>query len=214
MRRKPVPRRPRVALALRRQPRVRTALVVLVGLLSGGAVAVTVQQADAARAAWGRSTTVVVATRDLAAGERVDQRNTRLVEHPDPLVPPGALTSVPDDARVGEPVYEGEVLRDERLAPAGLSTVAARLPEGTRAVAIPLEPSTAPPLAAGDRVDVVVALAPEAAAGGPPGFAMATDVVVVGVTEVAATVAVPRDVVPRLAVAFGQGAVTLALVGG
>jgi hypothetical protein len=68
-------------------------------------------------------------------------------------------------------------------------------------------------LAVGDRVDVVVALAPEAAGGGPPGFALASDVLVVEVTEVAATVAVPRDVAPRLAVAFGQGAVTLALVG-
>ena len=36
----------------------------------------------------------------------------------------------------------------------------------------------------------------------------------VDVTEQAVTVAVPRDLAPRLAVAFGQGAVSLALVGG
>lgn len=213
MRRMPVSRHPRVALALRRQPRLRTALVVALGLLSGAAVAATVQQADQSRAAWGRSTTVLVATRDLVAGERLDGGNTHLVEHPAPLVPPGALTAVPDDGRAAEPVYEGEVLRAERLAPAGMSAVAAQLPKGTRAVAIPVEPGTTPPLAVGDHVDIVVALAPEAAGGGPPGFALATDVLVVEITEAAVTIAVPRDVAPRLAVAFGQGAVTLALVG-
>ena len=58
-----------------------------------------------------------------------------------------------------------------------------------------------------------MALAPEAAGDGAPGFALATDVAVVDVTDVAVTVAVPRDVAPRLAVAFGQGAVTLARFG-
>lgn len=213
MRRTPARRHPSVALALRRRPRLRTALVVAVGLASGAAVAATVQQADQARTAWGESTRVLVATRDLAAGEQVDGGNTRLVAHPGPLVPPGALTSLPEERRVTEPVYAGEVLRAERLGPAGLTRVAARLPPGTRAVAIPIEPGTAPPLVVGDRVDVLVALPPEAAGDGPPGFALATEVEVVDVTETAATIAVPRDVAPRLAVAFGQGAVTLALVG-
>ena len=154
-----------------------------------------------------------MAARDLAAGERLDAGNTRHEDHPAPLVPGGALTALPDAGRVGEPVYEGEVLREERLAPAGRSEVAARLASGTRAVAIPVEPGTTPPLAVGDRVDVLVALPAEAADGGPPGFALATDVVVVDITDAAVTVAVPRAVAPRLAVAFGQGAVTLALVG-
>ena len=213
MRRKPVPRRPRVALALRRQPRVRTALVVLVGLVSGSAVAATVQQADDTRAAWGQSTVVVVATRDLAAGEQVDSRNTNLVEHPDPLVPEGALTARPIDGRLAEAVYAGEVVRKKRLAGAGLSALAARLPAGTRAVAIPVEPGWAPTLAIGDHVDVLVALPAEASGGGPPGFALATDVVVVDVGDASVTVAVAPDVAPRIAVAFGQGAITLALVG-
>ena len=47
-----------------------------------------------------------------------------------------------------------------------------------------------------------------------PGFALAEDVPVVDVTDAAVTIAVRRDVAPRLAVAFGQGAVTLALLGG
>ncbi|MEQ1786176.1 MAG: hypothetical protein ABL966_03915, partial [Acidimicrobiales bacterium] len=139
--------------------------------------------------------------------------NTALVEHPAPLVPDGAVTALLADARAAVTLLDGEVVREERLAPSGVSALAARLPPGTRAMAIPIEPGTSPSLAIGDRVEVLVALAPEAAGGGPPGFALATDVAVVDVSDAAVTLAVSRDVAPRLAVAFGQGAVTLALVG-
>lgn len=214
MRRTPVPRRPGVALTLRRRPRLRTGIVVAIGVLSGIAVAGTVQQAEEARAAWGRRTTVLVATADIAAGDRLDPGNTALVVHPAPLVPDGAVTTLVADARAAAAMLDGEVVREERLAPGGTSAVSARLPPGTRAMAIPVEPGTTPALAIGDRVEVLVALAPEAAGGGPPGFALATAVPVVDVSDTAVTIAVSRDVAPRLAVAFGQGAVTLALVGG
>jgi Flp pilus assembly protein CpaB len=213
MRRKPPLRSPAVALALRRRPRLRSGLVAALGLLCGAAVAATVHQAEQARTAWGRSTPVLVAARDLDAGEALDPGNTRIEHHPAPVVPSEALSALPDGGRVRAPVYEGEVVRAERLAPGGVSAVAARLPDGTRAVAIPVEPGTTPPVEVDDRVDVLVALPAEVAGGGPPGFALATDVMVVDITEAAVTVAVPRDVAPRLAVAFGQGAVTLALAG-
>jgi hypothetical protein len=80
-------------------------------------------------------------------------------------------------------------------------------------VAIPSDPSTTPPLVVGDLVEVLVALPPDAAGRGAPGFALATGVPVVDVSDTAVTVAVDRDVAPRLAVAFGQGAVTVAVVG-
>jgi Flp pilus assembly protein CpaB len=212
MRRKPVPRRSPLGLALRRHPRWRTAASIIVALLCGGVVAATVHEADAARAAWGRSTTVLVAARDLAPGEAVDAGNTRREQHPGPLVPPDAITELPAGGRVTAAVYEGEVLREARLTDAA-SAVAARLPPGSRAVAIPVEPGTTPPLSVGDRVEVLVALPPEAAGGGPPGFSLATDVPVVEITDEAVTIAVDEAVAPRLAVAFGQGAVTLALLG-
>jgi hypothetical protein len=65
----------------------------------------------------------------------------------------------------------------------------------------------------GDHVDVLVALAPEAAGGGPPGFVVAPRALVVALDEGAVTVAVDVAVAPRIAVALGQGAVTLALIG-
>lgn len=213
MRRKPVPRRPGLALALRRRPRWRAALVVGAGLLSGAGVTARVQHADHVRDEWGRRVPVVVAARDLVAGELLDPGNTRLERRPAALVPTGALSEVPVGDRLATPVLDGEVLREQRLAPTGLSEVAARLEDGSVAVAVPVELGTTPRLAVGDRVDVLVALAPEAVGGGPPGFVLATRAAVVDVTDAAVTIAVPRDVAPRLAVAFSQGAVSLALVG-
>ncbi len=140
--------------------------------------------------------------------------DVRLVDHPGPLVPAGALTGLPDGVRLAHPVFAGEVVHEGRLAPAATSAAAARLPAGTRAVAVPREPATTPPLEVGDRVDVLVALGPEAAGTGAPGFALTTNAMVVDVAEAAVTVAVPRDAAPRLAVALTQGAVLLALTVG
>ena len=211
MGRKPA-RRPGLALTLRRRPRLRAALVAAVALPCGLAVAAIVQQAEDARDAWGAATRVLIATDDLDAGDRLTARNSRLVDLPSPLVPRGALTAPPTDERVAAPVLDGEIVRVERLAPSGTSAVAARLPAGTRAMAIPIEAGTTPSVRVGDHVEVLVALPPEVAGGGPPGFSLAEDVPVVDVTDAAVTIAVGRDVAPRLAVAFGQGAVTLALL--
>jgi pilus assembly protein CpaB len=211
VRRSPAPHRFDPALALRRRPRHRRALAMVVAALCGFTVMTVVQRAEDAAAAWGDRVPVLVASRDLQAGDRLDDGNTRVERHPAPLVPPGALRARPEGTRLAEAVYAGEVVREERLAPAGLSPVAARLPAGTRAMAIPVDPGTVPALGIGDRVDVLVALAPEAAGDGPPGFALATGAPVVDVSDAAVTIAVRADVAPRIAVAFGAGAVTLAL---
>lgn len=214
MRQRLVPHRYDPLLALRRRPRHRLVLVGLLAASSGTVVAGVVQDAERAAAAWGERVPVLVATRDLEPGERVHAGNTRVEARPEPLVPDGALLELPDDRRVAAAVYAGEVLRSERLAPAGTSAVAARLPDGTVAVAIPVEPGLVPPLVVGDHVDVLVALPAEVADTGPPGFALATGVPVVHVQENAVTIAVDEEAAPRVAVAFGAGAVTLALTGG
>ena len=214
MRPMPLPRSLDLGLALRRRPRLRSALSAAMAVACGLAVFATLERAEGARRAWGDGVPVLVAVGDLAPGTRLDASNTRVALLPQPLVPAGALSDLPRDGRLVEAVYEGETIRSERLAARALSAVAARLPAGTRAMAIPMEAGLVPALTIGDRVDVLVAVPAEAAAGGPPGFALAEAVLVVDVTEQAVTVAVPRDLAPRLAVAFGQGAVSLALVGG
>jgi len=212
VRRRPVARSG-VALTLRRRPRLRNGLVVAIAVVCGVTVAMSVQAADRTRAAWGSTISVLVVTDDLAAGDRLDPSNTKVVGRPEPLVPDGALMSLPPDARAAAAMYAGEVVREERLASTGASALTARLPPGSRAMAIPVEPGTTPPVVVGDLVEVLVALGPDAAGGGPPGFALATGVPVIDVTDAAITIAVGDDVAPRLAVAFGQGAVTLAVVG-
>jgi Flp pilus assembly protein CpaB len=173
-----------------------------------------VSGADAARARWGPSETVVVATRDIEPGDPLDGAVLALERRPRATVPTSALTQLPPaDAVAGAAIVDGEVLVAERMAGQGLRGPAARLPRGARAMAIPTEPGLTPPLAVGDVVDVVVAVPPDAAGGGPPGFTLVAGALVVAVSEDATTIAVPRDDAPRVAVALGAGAVTLALVG-
>lgn len=213
MRLKPRRRRFRVGLALRRQPRIWWLLTLSSAVAVGWIVSSIVADADRTRAAWGTTTVVAVAARDIAAGAPLGVDDVDLVERPHALVPEGALREVPDGQVAAAAIAAGEIVVTSRLAPLGLTGLAATLPEGTRAVAVPVEVGLAPPLIVGDRVDVLVALAPEAAGDGPPGFVVAAGALVVAVDEGAVTVAVRAPLAPRIAVALGQGAVTLALVG-
>lgn len=213
--RRPVapPFRPRVGLHLRRHPRLWWVVVLSCALTAGSITSSLAARADRAQAAWGATASVLVARHDLAPGEPVHTGDVEVVERPLATVPDTALSTLPDDAVTRAAVFAGEVLVRGRLAPTGIRGVAATLPPGTRAVAIPRDPSTAPPVRVGDRVDVLVALPSEAAGGGPPGFAVAAGALVVAVEEAAITVAVERAAAPRVAVALGQGAVTLSLIG-
>ena len=115
-----------------------------------------------------------------------------------------ARRRVPDDAGSPSPSSPARSSREERLAPEGLSAVAARLPRrARRAMAIPVEPGTgARARARRPRRRAGRARRREAAGDGPPGFALATDVLVVDVGDAAVTIAVPADTAPRLAVAL------------
>lgn len=206
-------RRLRPGLALRRDPRLWWAVVITLALGVGMATSRFVSTVERTRSAWGASVRVLVAARDLAPGTQVSPGDVRWEARPRATVPRSALRSLPADATVREGILRGEVVVASRLARAGLSEVAARIASGMRAVAIPTEPGTAPPLSIGDRVDVLVALPPEAAGDGPPGFTLVSDAAVVSVEDASVTVAVPLELAPRIAVALGQGAVTLALVG-
>jgi len=198
---------------MRRDPRLWWLAVGTCALTLGLLVSSIVSAADRSRAAWGQSQRVLVATRDLAAGDRIGPDDVTLEDRPTATLPASGLRRLPLGAVARSTILAGEVVVDARLTTGGLSAVAARLPAGTRAIAIPIELGSAPPLETGDLVDVLVALPPELSGGRPPGFAVATDALVVALDDSAVTVAVPRATAPRIAVALGQGAVTLALVG-
>jgi Flp pilus assembly protein CpaB len=163
------------------------------------------------RERWGRTTPVVVALVDLTAGHRLDGSEVAVRDLPVALVPRGHLRSLPVGAVLRHPVRAGEVLVEDRVTSPGRSPLAAVLPEGTRAVAIPVDEATAPPLAPGDLVDVFVSVDPSAVAG-PPAFAVAREVLVVDVGEHAVAVAVREDLVARVAFAAASGMVALVLV--
>lgn len=204
----------RPGLALRRHPRLWWACVGLVAVTAGAVVASAAGSAEEARASWGATRRVVVLARDLPAGHRLAGSDVRLEERPVAVVPDGALTELPASGTLASLAVSGEVLVEDRLAPAGLSRLAASLPPGTRAVAVPVEPGLAPPLEVGDAVDLLVTVSSEVVGDGPPGFVLAHAAPVVAVDEAAVTVAVPPNVAPKVAVALSTGAVTLALTGG
>lgn len=221
MRPKPFPRRtswrarlPHPGLALRRHPHLWWLLVATAALSAGALVSSAVATAQRTQRSWGSTRSVLVVERDLPAGHELQPGDISPRRWPQALVPADALETISESATLRVDVGRGEVLVARRVAPDGLRGVAATLGAGTRAVAIPVDPGTTPPLEVGDRVDVMVALAAGDAGRTPPGFVVAAAARVVAVDrDVAVTVAVDRDVAPRVAVALGLGSVTLALVG-
>ena len=207
--------RARRALA---RPVVRRALLLGLAAVTGLVVISLVSSAEAARERWGRARPVAVATRALAPGEVIDGSAAEVRRLPDAAVSPGALAETPVGSVVRQPVLAGEALVAERLAPEGLTGVAALVPAGHRAVAVPVGPVAAPPLAIGDLVDVlaVVAVAPgepPAEPGGAPSFPLVEAAAVVDVGEQSISLAVPAADAPRVAWVLTNGSVVLALSG-
>jgi len=103
---------------------------------------------------------VVVARRDLVSGDIVDDAAVELREVPEATVAEAALTEIPTGAVIRQPMAAGEPLVEARIAPDGLTGVAALVPAGHRAISIPVGPAGAPPVAVGDQVDVLAVLPP------------------------------------------------------
>jgi Flp pilus assembly protein CpaB len=197
---------------------VRRAVVLGLAIVTGLVVVSLVASAEAARQRWGRARPVAVATRDLAPGDLVDGSAVEVRQLPEAAVTPGALAEPPSGSVVRQPVAAGEPLVPERLAPLGLTGVAALVPAGHRAVAIPIGPMATPPLAVGDLVDVLAVVpAPLEERPLPPGnepsFPLVEAAVVVHVGEDSIAVAVPEADAPRVAWVLTNGSVVLVLAG-
>jgi Flp pilus assembly protein CpaB len=190
-------------------------MVAVLALTTGLVAASLVRSADAARDRWGATRPVAVATRDLVPGDVIDGASAELRDLPQAVTGPAALGEVPAGAVVRHPIMAGEALVAERLAPQGLTGVAALVPPDQRAMAIPVGPAGAPPLSVGDRVDVLAVLpAGTGTSGGEPAFPVVESGLVVDVADQAVSVAVPEPDAARVAWAVGNGVVVLALSGG
>ncbi|MDP8937510.1 MAG: Flp pilus assembly protein CpaB [Actinomycetota bacterium] len=176
------------------------------------AAARLVGQAEASAARYGSLRPVVVSTRPIEMGAVLRATDVEIS-----LVP---ATFLPDDhvgaaaEAVGRTVVVGlfpglPVVRGH-LAPEGVRGVAALLPPGTRAVAVPAGGASAP-VHTGDLVDVLATFDPTSSDTGDPTFAVATAALVVDVAEDSVTVAVAPDEARRVAFAVAHGLVTLAV---
>lgn len=177
--------------------------IVVLGLaaLTGTTVASTISHGDAARRAWGSTRAVAVATRHLDAGTTLTAADVRIATWPVAIAPETALATAPSGRTLLAPVDAGEPLMATRVAPDGLSGVAALVPAGWRAVAIAVPPASLA-LRAGDHVDLVATTA-----AGPAAVTVARDALVVAIDGRAVTVAVPAIVVEDVASALAAGAV-------
>lgn len=179
------------------------ALAVTVGLL----IAAQLHALDAQRRRWGTPVPVVVAARALPAGHTLRAGDLVTATRPAPLVPREALTEVPGSGTLTAGVDAGEVLTSARLAPGGLGPVAALVPAGRRAVAVPVDPGAMLRVTPGDRVDLL------AAADGFDAVTVAADAPVVDAGEGTVAVAVRAAEAARVAAALASGPVVVALRG-
>jgi len=206
---------------LRRSPAAFWTAAGALALLTGLVVARLVGAAQAEADRYGSPRSVAVAVRLVPAGEVVSAGDVEVRRVPAAFVPRGALPSPPVGRTVVVPLFPGEPVLRAKLAPEGLGGVAALLPRGTRAVAVPTGGASAP-VRRGDVVDVLATFDPATSStpgsgGGPgqePTFPVATGARVVDVGPETATVAVSPEQARRVAFAAAHGVVTMALTGG
>ncbi|MCT2559379.1 Flp pilus assembly protein CpaB [Tsuneonella sp. YG55] len=115
----------------------------LIAVVIANAYFTGVEQKQAAVAEQQKLVRIVVATKPLEYGEPVTEQTVRLQNFPANSVPQGAFTSIPEvlkDNRVAlRPIVIGEpILRSKVSGTDGRATLAALLPDGFRAVSIPV----------------------------------------------------------------------------
>ncbi|MDQ4090432.1 MAG: Flp pilus assembly protein CpaB, partial [Actinomycetota bacterium] len=141
---------------LARTPFAYWVAVVALAAFTASTVAGQVNRAGAHAAQYGRLRPVVTAARTVEVGAVVRASDLAVRAMPAAFLPQGALSAT--DEVVGRtavvPLFQGSAVVVGQLAPDGLEGVAALLPEGGRAVAVPTGPASVA-LRRGDRVDVL-----------------------------------------------------------
>jgi Flp pilus assembly protein CpaB len=171
---------------------------MLVALVLGAATYLTVHSALGARPPEGPHVEVAVVARPVRAGTALSGADVRTTRLPTVAVPDAAPAARPIGQTARVDLVPGEVLLASRLGSRG---VAAMLPAGARALAVPRAAGT-PPLEPGQHVDLLA-----------DGGVIVTAASVLAIDESGTTVAVPEAAAPVVAQAIAAGSVTLALAG-
>jgi Flp pilus assembly protein CpaB len=205
VRRRLIPRR------IRHHPLTRIGAVVVVVLLLGPVLERAVVTSVDTRRKWGEQRTVTVARHRIAIGSVVEADAVATESWPVALVPQGAVEQSPVGRTVVGTIEAGEAVLGLRLAPEGLSGIAALLPPGSRALAVPTGPSVVA-LRIGDHVDLIAGFDVAGATGdNAPALTVAQNAVVVSVDDKSVTVAVRAADAERVAFALVAGTVVPAL---
>lgn len=153
----------------------------------------------------GGLTPVVVATQAIEVGEPLDEGNTEVRRYPAQVLPPDAMPALNGDDVASAALHVGDVVTAARLG---------GIPIGNRIeVAVPAH-TAMPPLAPGDRVDVLVTvpIPGDSGAQSQATLIVASAAVVTDKAEHAVTIAVTEQELLPVASAVIQGSITLALV--
>jgi Flp pilus assembly protein CpaB len=139
--------------ALQIQRRVQLIAVLVVSILIGFFVARTVHSTRAIQQQWTSKVSILVTSRNLAAGESLTNENTQYVALPIAIQPPDALTEIPTNARMRLALSSRTTLTSSMII---RDNARIQIPSGWRGVAMPTD-LVAPTVIAGDHVDVVTA---------------------------------------------------------
>lgn len=194
----------RFRLLLARRPWVYWALVASVAGLVASVTTGMVRDATASVRRLGPLVEVPVAARTMPLGTVLADSDVAWRSLPAGVLPVEELERSPVGRTAWVPLVEGEALVVSKFAPLGSTGVAALLPAGARALAVPAVTGN-PSLQRGDRVDVLVTV------DGSPTEAVATGAMVLDATPDVVTVAVTADDAPKVAFALSRGVVTLSL---
>jgi Flp pilus assembly protein CpaB len=139
--------------ALQIQRRAQLIAVLVVSILIGFFVARTVHSTRATQQQWTSKVSILVTSRNLAAGESLTNENTQYVALPIAIQPPDALTEIPTNARMRLALSSRTTLTSSMII---RDNARIQIPSGWRGVAMPTD-LVAPTVIAGDHVDVVTA---------------------------------------------------------
>jgi hypothetical protein len=184
----------KVRRVLARRPWIYWTIVAAVAAAGAIATLSALRGVDDERARWGDTDTVLVATRDVAAGEALAVVERR---YPVAMIPPAAVESLDIGAAARHRVAAGEIVVDVDVA----ASTAPRslIPPGWLGVAV--VETVASGATVGDRVVVA-----------SEGVRLADDALVVGRGDGVVIVAVPADEAPTVAAASSStGGVSLLL---
>ena len=139
--------------ALQIQRRAQLIAVLVVSVVIGFLVARTVHSTRATQRQWASQTSVLLTSRNLAAGESLTDANTHHVALPLAIQPQAALTKIPDNARTRIALSSRTALSASMII---RDNARIQIPSGWRGVAMPTD-LVAPTVIVGDHVDVVSA---------------------------------------------------------